>query len=240
MTSTSQGDRNEREARDRNLVYRGMGGGGKGSRYLGRQDSTWRSGILFQGLQGRDFLLQSATRTNVPISEGYKKLSCFLRPGEWETLSLRGRSPRPGWMVGPDCRRKCQALASQVQGFPQKGRPRAPGRVTLTSRPRPRSTGCDPRVRIARSPSDAPGCSWRLLGFPQRLARLPSFAEAPRPISTAASSPCLRHDQWECSPWATAPGGRERAGRGQSPTSEGRMRPGVSEEGREGRSKRLG
>lgn len=164
--------------------------------------------------QGRDFLLRSATRTNGPISEGYTKLSCFLGPGEWGTLSLRGRSPRAGWMVGPDCRGKCWDLASRVQGFPQKGLPGAPGRVTLTSRPRPRSTGCDPRVRLARSPSDAPVCFWRLLGFPQRLARLPSFAEAPWPISTAASNPCLRHDQWECSPWATAPGGEGEGGAG--------------------------
>lgn len=191
--------------------------------------------------QGRDFLLQSATRTNGPISEGYTKLSCFLGPGEWETLFLRSRSPRPGRMEGPDSRRRCRTLASRVQGFPWKGRPRAPGRVTLTSRPRPRSTGCDPRVRLARSPSDAPGCSRRLLGFPQRLARLPSSAEAARPISTATSRPCLSNNQWERPPWATAPGGgREKAGRGQSPTSAGRMRLGVSEEGCEGRSQGLG
>lgn len=139
--------------------------------------------------QGKDFLLQSAARTNDPISEGYTKLSCFLGPGEWETLSLRGRSRRPGWMEGPDSRGRSWALASRVQGFPRKDRPRALGRVTLTSRPRPRSTGCDPRVGLARSPPDAPGCSWRLLGSPSDSPG--SQASPSRPGQSAPPSPAL-------------------------------------------------
>lgn len=148
------------------------------------------------------------------------KLFCFLGPGKWETLSFRSRSPRPGWMEGPDSRGRCPSLVSRVQGFLQKGRPRASRRNALTSRPGLRSTGCcDPRVRLARSPSDALGSSWRLLSFPQRLASLLSSPSrpgqsAPLPLALACASANknTRHGP-------PPPGGRGKAGRGQSPTS---------------------
>lgn len=164
-----------------------------------RQDSTlgagWGAHSIPRTKQGKDFPSSQRPGRTAPFLKVTRSCFCFLGPGKWETLSFRSRSPRPGWMEGPDSRGRCPTLVSWVQGFLQKGRPSASRRVALTSRPGPRSTGCDPRVRLARSPSDAPGCAWRLLSFPQRLARLPSFAETPWPISTTASGPCLRLSQ---------------------------------------------